>query len=207
LALGGTITGEHGVGTEKRQFMTKRFTPVEIAAQRAIKAAFDPAGLLNPGIMLPDLSTDEPDATLFSAAVRAALGGDRPTPAAVTTGGDTDIAVNLGNLSLVVGADATLNQINRYLAEQGVICPAIPVTGGERSIGEVVATATGDERIHIRHTLLGADVTVIDDSAPARFGGENMKDVAGYDTKRLYIGAHGAFGALKTLIFKIAVEA
>jgi glycolate oxidase len=34
-----------------------------------------------------------------------------------------------------------------------------------------------------------------------------MKDVAGYDTKRLYIGAHGAFGALTTLIFKIAVQA
>ncbi|WP_308444967.1 FAD-linked oxidase C-terminal domain-containing protein, partial [Mycobacterium paraintracellulare] len=44
LELGGTLTGEHGVGTEKRQFMTKRFTPVEIAAQRAIKRVFDPAG-------------------------------------------------------------------------------------------------------------------------------------------------------------------
>jgi glycolate oxidase len=40
LDMGGTITGEHGVGTEKRQFMTKRFTPTEIAAQRAIKKAF-----------------------------------------------------------------------------------------------------------------------------------------------------------------------
>ena len=86
-------------------------------------------------------------------------------------------------------------------------CAAIPSTGGERSIGELVATATGDERVHIRHALLGADVTVVDGAAPARFGGENMKDVAGYDTKRLYIGAHGAFGALTTLIFKIAVKA
>jgi glycolate oxidase len=34
-----------------------------------------------------------------------------------------------------------------------------------------------------------------------------MKDVAGYDTKRLYIGAHGAFGALRTLIFKIGIKA
>ena len=59
--MGGTITGEHGVGTEKIQFMTKRFTPTEIAAQRSIKKAFDPAGLLNPGIMLPDHSPEEPD--------------------------------------------------------------------------------------------------------------------------------------------------
>jgi glycolate oxidase len=64
--LGGTITGEHGVGTEKRQFMSKRFTPVEIAAQRSIKAAFDPAGVLNPGIKLPDSSPEEPDTGLFA---------------------------------------------------------------------------------------------------------------------------------------------
>ncbi|MDT5170771.1 MAG: glycolate oxidase [Mycobacterium sp.] len=208
LDLGGTITGEHGVGTEKRQFMTKRFTPVEIAAQRSIKAAFDPAGLLNPGIMLPDLSNEEPDASTFGAAVRGALAGSLKTdPAAtVTAGGNSDITLNLGNLSLVIGAEATVDQINRYLDEHAVTCAAIPTTGGERSIGKVVATAAGDERIHIRHALLGADVTVIDGQAPARFGGENMKDVAGYDTKRLYIGGHGAFGALTALTFKIAVK-
>lgn len=82
----------------------------------------------------------------------------------------------------------------------------MPATGGERSIGEVVATATGAERIGIRHALLGADVTVVDGNAAARFGAETMKDVAGYDAKRLYIGGHGAFGALRTLIFKICVR-
>ena len=131
-----------------------------------------------------------------------------PDPGAPLTAGDnTDIAVNLGNLSLVVGADATVEQVNSYLDEHGVTCAAIPTTGRERTVGELVATATGDERIHIRHALLGADVTVIDGQTPARFGGETMKDVAGYDTKRLYISAHGAFGALTTLIFKIAVKA
>jgi hypothetical protein len=57
----------------------------------------------------------------------------------------------------------------------------------ERTIGAVVATATGDERAHIRHALLGADVTVIDGQTPARFGAGTMKDVAGYETKRLHI--------------------
>lgn len=209
LRLGGTITGEHGVGTEKIQFMTKRFTPVEIAVQRSIKKAFDPAGVLNPGIMLPDLSTDEPDTSLFGAAVRDALaGGLTPDPeASLTVGDDTDITVNLGNLSLTVGAEATVESVNRFLEENGVTCTAVPATGGERTIGEVVATATGAERDHIRHALLGANVTVIDGQMPARFGAETMKDVAGYDVKRLYIGAHGAFGALEALIFKIVVKA
>ncbi|MCK0172770.1 FAD-linked oxidase C-terminal domain-containing protein [Mycolicibacterium sp. F2034L] len=208
LELGGTITGEHGVGTEKIPFMTERFTPVEIAAQRAIKTAFDPAGLLNPGVMLPERSADEPEVSRFGVAVRAALaGGGVPDPnAPLTIGGKSDMAVNLGNLSFVVGADATLESVNRYLDEQGVTCAAIPTTATERSVGELVATAAGAERDHIRHALLGADVTVIDGQTPARFGAETMKDVAGYDTKRLYISARGAFGALATLIFKIGVR-
>ncbi|KWX67869.1 FAD-linked oxidase C-terminal domain-containing protein [Mycobacterium sp. NAZ190054] len=209
LELGGTITGEHGVGTEKIPFMTKRFTPVEIAAQRSIKKAFDPAGLLNPGIMLPERSNEEPDTSAFGAAVRDALAGTL-TPdlgAPLTAGHNTDITVNLGNLSLVVGADATIESIRRYLDDQGVVCGAIPAAGTDRTVGELVATATGSERDRIRHALLGADVAVIDGQRPARFGAETMKDVAGYDTKRLYISAHGAFGALASLIFKIAVNA
>lgn len=208
LGLGGTITGEHGVGTEKIQFMSKRFTPAEIAAQRSIKQAFDPAGLLNPGIMLPDQSTGEPDTSAFGAAVRKALARSTPGDAGapLTTGDNTEITINLGNLSLVVGADTTVDKLNRSLAEHGVACAAVPSTGGDRTIGEVVASATAAEREHIRHALLGADVTLVDGGIPARFGAETMKDVAGYDTKRLYISAHGAFGALVALIFKISVK-
>ena len=75
LSMGGTITGEHGVGTEKRQFMSRRFTPVEIAVQRAIKRVFDPEGLLNPGVLLPDHSPDEPAVPTFEAALHRAIDG------------------------------------------------------------------------------------------------------------------------------------
>lgn len=209
LELGGTITGEHGVGTEKIPFMAKRFTPVEIAAQRSIKKAFDPAGMLNPGIMLPDISAEEPDTSAFGVAMRNALTRSLTFDpnAALTAGSNTDITINLGNLSLVVGADTTIEALNRHLNEHGVTCPAVPTAGLNRTIGELVATATGTERDHIRHALLGADVTIIDGQTRARFGAETMKDVAGYDTKRLYISARGAFGALETLIFKIQVNA
>ncbi|MGV0849065.1 FAD-linked oxidase C-terminal domain-containing protein [Mycolicibacterium phlei] len=207
LRLGGTITGEHGVGTEKIPFMTKRFSPVEIAVQRAIKQAFDPAGLLNPGVMLPERSPGEPSVDGFAAAVRDALAGTTRPAAPLTSGADTAISASFGNLSLTVGADATLDAINGYLDANGITCAAVPEAGGERTIGELVATATGEERLAVRHALLGADVTVVDGRTPARFGGQTMKDVAGYDTKRLYLGGHGAFGALRTLTFKIGVRA
>ncbi|BBX43210.1 FAD-binding oxidoreductase [Mycobacterium simiae] len=213
LNLGGTITGEHGVGTEKRRFMTKRFTPVEIAAQRAIKRVFDPAALFNPGIMLPDRSPVEPDVSSFEAAVREALERywtdttQRNMPAVpVTASEHADILVNTANLSLVVGAAVTLDKLSRHLAEHGVSCAAIPSVATERTVGELIAEATGDERNAVRHGLLGLDVVLPDGQASARFGGENMKDVAGYDTKRLYIGGRHAFGAISTATFKLSVD-
>ena len=49
LSLGGTITGEHGVGLLKREWLARELGPVGLELQRRVKAAFDPLGLLNPG--------------------------------------------------------------------------------------------------------------------------------------------------------------
>lgn len=49
MALGGTISGEHGIGTEKRAYYLELEDPAKLALQRRIKAAFDPHGILNPG--------------------------------------------------------------------------------------------------------------------------------------------------------------
>jgi glycolate oxidase len=56
VAVGGTITGEHGVGREKINQMCAQFSQGEIDAFHAIKRAFDPAGLLNPGKAIPTLA-------------------------------------------------------------------------------------------------------------------------------------------------------
>ena len=55
VRLGGTVTGEHGVGVEKLNSMCVQFSPEERAQMLALKAAFDPAGLLNPGKVIPTL--------------------------------------------------------------------------------------------------------------------------------------------------------
>ena len=55
VEVGGTITGEHGVGIEKINQMCTQFAPAELALFRAVKAAFDPHGLLNPGKNIPTL--------------------------------------------------------------------------------------------------------------------------------------------------------
>jgi D-lactate dehydrogenase len=53
LRLGGTLSGEHGVGLEKRDFVERELDPVALRLMHAIKAQFDPAGILNPGKSLP----------------------------------------------------------------------------------------------------------------------------------------------------------
>ena len=49
LALGGTLTGEHGIGTLKRRWLADELGDAQVELQRRIKAAFDPQGILNPG--------------------------------------------------------------------------------------------------------------------------------------------------------------
>jgi glycolate oxidase len=55
VALGGTVTGEHGVGIEKLNSMCVQFSAEERAQMFGVKHAFDPAGLLNPGKVIPTL--------------------------------------------------------------------------------------------------------------------------------------------------------
>ena len=55
VALGGTVTGEHGVGIEKLSSMCVQFTPAEREQMFAVKRAFDPSELLNPGKAIPTL--------------------------------------------------------------------------------------------------------------------------------------------------------
>ena len=54
LELGGTITGEHGVGLSKKKYLPKELGADMIALQQRLKDSFDPKGLLNPGKFLPD---------------------------------------------------------------------------------------------------------------------------------------------------------
>jgi glycolate oxidase len=70
IRMGGTISGEHGVGIEKRPMMRELFGPQDLEAMERVRRAFDPGGLLNPGKILP--GDGEP-----AAARPAQLGGMR----------------------------------------------------------------------------------------------------------------------------------
>jgi glycolate oxidase len=55
VEVGGVLTGEHGVGVEKRDLMPTMFTEIDLNQQQRVKCAFDAKGLLNPGKVFPQL--------------------------------------------------------------------------------------------------------------------------------------------------------
>ncbi|MCB5166923.1 FAD-binding protein [Streptomyces bambusae] len=62
LALGGTSTGEHGIGTLKRDWLARELDPVALELQRGLKRLFDPGNLLNPGKVLDLAAAPAPSA-------------------------------------------------------------------------------------------------------------------------------------------------
>ncbi len=57
--LGGTISAEHGIGTAKRAYLGLNRSPAEVATFRALKRAFDPDGILNPNVLVPEPTTTD----------------------------------------------------------------------------------------------------------------------------------------------------
>jgi FAD/FMN-containing dehydrogenase len=61
IDMGGTISGEHGIGLEKMGAMSSMFDPPDIAAMRRVKHVFDPDDIFNPGKMFPpETETPQP---------------------------------------------------------------------------------------------------------------------------------------------------
>ena len=102
VALGGTISGEHGIGLEKMEGMRLVFSDDDIAAQRSLQQAIDPLGVLNPGKMFPD--TSRPFA--FKETAAWAAPADRLSAAEGDVAAAVGHALAAGEALLPVGGDS-----------------------------------------------------------------------------------------------------
>jgi glycolate oxidase subunit GlcD len=125
LDAGGTITGEHGVGLDKRGYMSLLFSETVLSAMADVRSAFDPRGLANPGKVLPpSASAERRRARWRSGAASDASTADRvgePRPETMSAG------------------TRPIDRLRRIVGAQGLL-PEREIHG--RSIGTVVAPDT-----------------------------------------------------------------
>lgn len=169
LDLGGTVTGEHGVGVEKLSTVARQLHPTALELMRGIKTAFDPRGLCNPGKLLPA----EPGRAVAP-----------PPPVAVT--------VDRRSLTAAAPATATLGELCAAAARAGLAPPS--ATGGnDRPLAERLAR---DRRL--RDAVLAIHAETLD-GRPYHAGRAVVKNVAGLDLPRLVAAAGGALGPLRAV--------
>jgi glycolate oxidase subunit GlcD len=193
VGAGGTITGEHGVGLDKRGYMPLVHGPAELAAMAAVQRAFDPEGRWNPGKVLPDAGRRE-----ASTEVPVGPGRGTPRPTAIDHSPE-DLTVRVGGEVPMAELEATLALAGQWLPldvpGQGSFTVADLVAAGEWG---PLAPAFGRSR----DLVLGALVDT-PGRGLLRLGGQVMKNVAGFDLVRTVAGSRGRLGRIVEVVFRL----
>ena len=238
LAHDGSITGEHGIGMEKRGYMAQMYAGAELAVMAAVKAVFDPNNICNPGKVLPaelpppqratprptlPTSLCAPQSADEAAALLAACTNARQ-PVHIVGGSDRTAHPHTGDelilstaaltgihtfapddLYVTVGAGTRLDELHAFLAAHNMQAP-IQSPWPETSAGALVsANANAPLRLRyasLRDVMLCATVALADGSV-IRAGRPLVKNVAGYDLAKLFVGAYGTLGLLTDVTFKL----
>ncbi|HLG60692.1 MAG TPA: FAD-linked oxidase C-terminal domain-containing protein [Ktedonosporobacter sp.] len=269
IEMDGSLSGEHGVGTEKRQYMPLMHTPAELLAMWDIKQAFDPANILNPGKLFPlpsenetgpfagyslyqpattqtnnqtfvgtrftasssDLSPAPPSKKIFTPATaeEAAEGllslaksghavyisnaeqqQSAPTLACLLRTNELN-GIKMyapDDLYITVAAGTPLSKVQSFLA-QASYQVALAAPWPDATIGGLVA-ANINAPLRIRYgslrDLVLCATVVLADGRIIRTGRPIVKNVAGYDLTKAFIGSHGTLGLLTDITLKIVTQ-
>jgi len=237
----GSISGEHGIGIEKRAYMADMYSAAELSAMWDVKEVFDPHQRMNPGKVFPtkmpaaprprgevDLRGDiftpksaEEAARLFAALsaqkrpthIRAPTADGRPPTAVsplpsavISTAALTGIKTySRDDLYVTVGAGTRLAEIQAFLARDKMQVPmASPWQAA--TIGGIVST-NANAPLRMRYgglrDLVLALTVVLGDGRVIRAGRPVVKNVAGYDLPKVFIGAHGTLGLIVDVTLKL----
>ncbi len=250
VRLGGSITGEHGVGIEKRPYMPIMFNPVELGAMLQVKQVFDPSNLMNPGKIFPDMPFEDTlqnvEAALppldfapaaldeaqncVSAISRSLAGLSRAgqpvliTEPVLITGSASHTPRTAGQLAtlstsnlkgvrefapqdlyVTAGAGSTLDELQAYLEREGKWIPmASPWPAA--TLGGLLA-ANVNAPLRMRYGSLSDQVlamtVVLGDGRILRAGRPVVKNVAGYDLAKLFVGSFGTLGLIADITCKV----
>jgi D-lactate dehydrogenase (cytochrome) len=241
VARDGSITGEHGVGIEKRAYMPMMYSGAELAAMREIKELLDPHHLLNPGKIfpaelpasermsprLPDGFDPAADAPVLSPAsaeeAAAALAALSAAGRSVRIGGapqgerqGAHIWLSASRLQgihtyapddlyVTAGAGTPLVELQAFLHERQMQVP-LAAPWPQATLGGLVA-ANLNAPLRMRYSslrdLLLCTKVAMADGRIIRAGRPVVKNVAGYDLPKLFVGSHGVLGLLVDVTLKL----
>jgi glycolate oxidase subunit GlcD len=191
IAHGGVLTGEHGIGACKRKWMPLMFSAADLRALQALKDTFDPAGLMNPGKVLPDR-----DASLD--------GGAQPLPVSPEPTADA-LAVDAANLTVTAGAGVTWRELQAAVMAHGQRVPLTPPRPDQATVGSVVASdASGPARLRFgtaRDLVTGLRM-VLPNGDVVRLGSRCVKNTSGYPLEKLVIGSQGSLATVTEVTFR-----
>lgn len=231
---GGTITGEHGVGIEKRQYMPLMYNADEVSAMQDVKEVFDPEYRLNPDKILPaprsaplrvrpaprrgsriqDASQAAEALYAWVSAgqsVRMHGGGTKSRGLA-----STDILLSTSKLRgiqrysrddlyVTVGAGTPLAELQAELEPDRMTVPLVSPWSAS-TVGGIVAT-NWNAPLRMRYggvrDLVLAMTVALPDGRVIRAGRPVVKNVAGYDMPKLFVGSFGTLGLIADVTFKV----
>jgi glycolate oxidase subunit GlcD len=249
IAKDGSITGEHGVGIEKRQHMPAMYSGAELAAMRDVKLAFDPDEMLNPGKVLPDdlpepvraapsvervdnslhasvapHSTRKPPRSWPVAPQQGAACGSRRMLSELPTRSTLPDVERVANslyistrelrgvhafapddLYVTVGAGTPLAELAEFLAEHGFQAP-LAAPWPDATVGGLLAmNLNPPQRMRYggwRDNVLAVKAA-LPDGRVIRAGRPVVKNVAGYDLAKLFVGSQGSLGVMTEVTLKL----
>ena len=216
---GGTISGEHGIGVEKRAMMAYQYPRQTLRLFQKIKHAFDPQRLANPDKIIPvdfeekasDYLEQDPavlqlqQQIIHQAAQNQSVfitgAGTQISPRAIHTL-DTQslnriIEIDMTNYTATIQTGVRVKEVLAALRQQQVYT-YLPLDY-PGTLGGLVATKAAtyftDQIIGIQAILPNGDIV--------QYGGKLMKNAAGYNLCRLFTGSWGALGLITQITFKI----
>lgn len=189
--MGGALSGEHGIGLEKRELMPSFHSPQELAVMRAVKLAFDDRDSCNPGKILAVATKER------SVARRDVLSDLGPL----------DVRVDIDNGVVEIGCGVSFSDLESALAKTLFEVPYEPLGG---SIGLSVCHSIDRGRPALREPvsprprdLIVAAVLRRPSQESLITGGWCVKDVSGYELRKLVYGARGRLGELAVLRLRL----